>query len=128
MADNLGFSHITVTADEDEDIVIQAGIVDEPAAEAPSVSAPEAEASPASDEADEGIESVEVAEAVEVAPAPAAEPEPPTRSRPAAPDDGYRETTLEDIESSKMSGTQKAVILVAVLGIAAFVLWYLLAG
>ena len=112
MADNLGFSHITVTADEDEDIVIQAGVVDEPSAKEPSVSAPTPEAAPAAD----------VAAAAEVA------PEPPARSRPAAPDDGYRETTLEDIESAKMSGTQKAVILVAMLGIAAFVLWYLLAG
>ena len=119
IADNLGFSHITVTADEDEDIVIQAGVVDEPSAKEPSVSAPTPEAAPA---ADGGAEAAEVAAAAEVA------PEPPARSRPAAPDDGYRETTLEDIESAKMSGTQKAVILVAMLGIAAFVLWYLLAG
>lgn len=113
MADKLGFSHITVTADEDEDIVIQAGVVDEPSAKEPSVSAPAPEAAPA---ADGGTEAAEVAS------------EPPARPRPAAPDDGYRETTLEDIESAKMSGTQKAVILVAMLGIAAFVLWYLLAG
>ena len=113
MADNLGFSHITVTADEDEDIVIQAGVVDEPSAKEPSVSAPTPEAAPA---ADGGAEAADIA------------PEPPARPRPAAPDDGYRETTLEDIESAKMSGTQKAVILVAMLGIAAFVLWYLLAG
>lgn len=119
MADNLGFSHITVTADEDEDIVIQAGVVDEPSAKEPSVSAPTPEAAPA---ADGGAEAAEVAPAADIA------PEPPARSRPAAPDDGYRETTLEDIESAKMSGTQKAVILVAMLGIAAFVLWYLLAG
>lgn len=118
MADKLGFSHITVTADEDEDIVIQAGVVDEPSAKEPSVSAPAPEAAPA---ADGGAEAAE-GDTAEVA------PEPPARSRPAAPDDGYRETTLEDIESAKMSGTQKAVILVAMLGIAAFVLWYLLAG
>lgn len=126
MADNLGFSHITVTADEDEDIVIQAGVVDEPSAKEPSVSAPASEAAPA---ADGGTEAAEVAPAADGG-AEAAEvaPEPPARSRPAAPDDGYRETTLEDIESAKMSGTQKAVILVAMLGIAAFVLWYLLAG
>lgn len=119
MADKLGFSHITVTADEDEDIVIQAGVVDEPSAKEPSVSAPAPEAAPA---ADGGTEAAEVAPTADIA------PEPPARPRPAAPDDGYRETTLEDIESAKMSGTQKAVILVAMLGIAAFVLWYLLAG
>lgn len=125
MADKLGFSHITVTADEDEDIVIQAGVVDEPSAKEPSVSAPAPEAAPAADggaEAAEGDTADGGAEAADIA------PEPPARSRPAAPDDGYRETTLEDIESAKMSGTQKAVILVAMLGIAAFVLWYLLAG
>ncbi len=55
----------------------------------------------------------------------AAEPETP-RKRPAR-DDGYRETTLSDIEGLKMSTTQKAVIVVALVGIAAFVAWYLFA-
>ena len=33
MANSKEFSHITVTADDDDDVVIQAGVVEEPAAE-----------------------------------------------------------------------------------------------
>ena len=40
--------------------------------------------------------------------------------------DTYRETTLEDIESSKMPVAQKVVIALAVLGIIAFAVWYML--
>ena len=39
----------------------------------------------------------------------------------------FRETTLDDLESTRMSTTQKAIIVVAVLGVIAFVAWYLLA-
>ncbi|WP_296010266.1 SURF2 Surfeit locus protein 2 [uncultured Adlercreutzia sp.] len=98
MADPQGFSHITVTAADDDDIVIQAGIV-EPAE-------PELELEP------------------ELEPEQEPEPEPEPE---AAPSDGYHETTLADLESVKMSRAQKAVIVVALLGIIAFVAWYLLA-
>ena len=39
----------------------------------------------------------------------------------------FRETTLDDLEATKMSTTQKVIIVVAVLGIVAFAAWYLLA-
>ena len=39
----------------------------------------------------------------------------------------YHETTLDDLESTRMSTTQKAIIVVAVLGVIAFAAWYLLA-
>ena len=39
----------------------------------------------------------------------------------------FRETTLDDLESTRMSTTQKAIIVVAVLGVIAFAAWYLLA-
>lgn len=39
----------------------------------------------------------------------------------------YHETTLDDLEATKMSTTQKVIIVVAVLGIVAFAAWYLLA-
>lgn len=39
----------------------------------------------------------------------------------------FRETTLDDLESTRMSTTQKAIIVVAVLGVIAFTAWYLLA-
>lgn len=114
MAESTGFTHITVTPDEDDDIVIQAGIVaDEPPAAGPIEEAPDEEA------AFEEVTFEEVPEPAEepVAPAP----------RPVQSDDGYRETTLEDLQAVKMSTTQKAVIAVAVLGIVAFIVWYLLA-
>lgn len=37
----------------------------------------------------------------------------------------YHETTLEDIESSKMSSMQKVVIIVAVIAVVAFLFWFL---
>lgn len=120
MADSTGFSHITVNADTDDDVVIQAGIVDAPADDeivveedvavlADDAAPTEDDVAPASDEA-------------------AGQDEPaPRRPSAPAPDDGYRETTLADIEGAKMPTAQKAVIIVALLGVAAFVLWYLFA-
>lgn len=116
MAKEREFSHITISADEDDDIVIQAGIVETPANEPEAVSS--ADATP------EAVKAEEVVEASTVETVPVAE------EAPAAPprvDDGYRETTLEDIESSKMNSVQKAVIVVALLGIVAFMVWFLAA-
>ena len=117
MADTKGFSHITVGTDEDDDVIIQAGIAEaapEPAAaEAGKAGEAPLEFEPEPEPADEPDSTA------------AAEPETP-RKRPAR-DDGYRETTLSDIEGLKMSTTQKAVIVVALVGIAAFVAWYLFA-
>ena len=90
MANSKEFSHITVTADDDDDVVIQAGVVEEPAAEEP------VEEAPLEEPVDE----------------PGAE---------------EAETTLDDLEATKMSTTQKVIIVVAVLGIVAFAAWYLLA-
>lgn len=115
MADTTGFSHITVGTDDDDDVVIQAGIAEaapEPAA-AEAEKAGEAPLEPEPEPADE--------------PEPVAAPEPETPRKRPARDDGYRETTLSDIEGLKMSTTQKAVIVVALVGIAAFVAWYLFA-
>ena len=126
MADTTGFSHITVCADDDDDVVIQAGIAEaapEPDAAQPAEEAGEAADEPEAEPASEAAPESEPAAADEPADAP--EPEAP-RSR-AARDDGYRETTLADIEGSSMSNTQKAVIVVALLGIIAFVAWYLFA-
>ncbi len=115
MADTKGFSHITVGTDDDDDVVIQAGIAE---------AAPEPAASEAGKAGEAPLE-FEPEPADEPDSTAAAEPETP-RKRPAR-DDGYRETTLSDIEGLKMSTTQKAVIVVALVGIAAFVAWYLFA-
>ena len=64
MANSKEFSHITVTADDDDDVVIQAGVVEEPAAEEPVEEAPLEEPvdEPGAEEADDAV-----AEAVEEA-------------------------------------------------------------
>ena len=118
MAKAKEFSHITVTADDDDDVVIQAGVVEEPAAEEPVEEAPLEEPvdEPAAEEADDAV-----AEAVEEA---AVEKEGAGETADAA---SYHETTLDDLEATKMSTTQKVIIVVAVLGIVAFAAWYLLA-
>lgn len=126
MANEHGFSHITVSADDDDDIVIQAGAVEAPGA-VQVEEVDEAETVAVAPEPEEPAEPAEPEPVSELEP-PAELEEPARRAAPAAPPaDGYRETTLEDIESSKMTTAQKAVIVVALLGIAAFVLWFLLA-
>lgn len=96
MAEAQRFSHIKVS-DADDDIVIQAGAV--------SAAAPEEAAAPAERPQPVG---------------PAAAPPAPAR------EDAYRETTLEDLESSTMGTAQKAVVVLAVLGVIAFAVWYCL--
>lgn len=139
MANEQGFSHITVTADEDDDIVIQAGATEPVVEEAAVVAvAPHGGANAgALADADEAAPadvapSDEATSPATAAAADAAFPASSEKPAKAAPvpsqkDKGYHETTLEDLEGSKMTTTQKAVIVVALLGIVAFVAWYLLA-
>ena len=110
MANPQEFSHITVTADED-DVVIQAGAVEEAVVE-------EAPAAEVDDAREEDLES---------AGADASSASAHNAEVPAADAASFRETTLDDLESTRMSTTQKAIIVVAVLGVIAFVAWYLLA-
>lgn len=120
MANPQEFSHITVTADED-DVVIQAGAVEEAVVE----EAPAAEVDDAREEDPESAaEDASPASGrnAEVPMAPAA---PTAREKVDAA--SFRETTLDDLESTRMSTTQKVIIVVAVLGVVAFAAWYLLA-
>lgn len=125
MANSKEFSHITVTADDDDDVIIQAGVVEESAAEEP-VDEP---AAADSDSAVEGVVEESVVEEAPASPEQGAESLAPAASSAAAKADGasYHETALEDLESAKMSTIQKAIIVVAALGIVAFAAWYLLA-
>lgn len=124
MANPQKFSHITVTADED-DVVIQAGAVEETVVE-------EAPAAEVDDAREEDLESA----GADASSASAHNAEVPASSettlttptaREKADAASFRETTLDDLESTRMSTTQKAIIVVAVLGVIAFVAWYLLA-
>lgn len=60
------------------------------------------------------------------APAPerAAKADKPARKAPAPARKGYEETTLADLEDTKMSGMQKGIIAVALIGIVAFIVYY----
>lgn len=111
MADQTDFKHITVNPGDADDVVIQAGIVD---------------AGAGADPLDRGSTRCEPEDDVRPGPAAAAhDGEPrsaasePTPSSPSA----YHETTLEDIKSSKMPKTQIIVIALALVAIAAFVIW-----
>ncbi len=130
MADPQGFSHITVTAADDDDIVIQAGIVEpaEPEPEPELELEPEQEPEPDVRQSPGGVSHSEEDASGEAEEEPAEMRHPSgALSHEGAPSDGYHETTLADLESAKMSRAQKAVIVVALLGIVAFVAWYLLA-
>ena len=128
MANPQEFSHITVTADED-DVVIQAGAVEEAVVE----EAPAAEVDDAREEdpesAPEDVSSASGHNAEVLASSEAASATTPTTptAREKADAASFRETTLDDLESTRMSTTQKAIIVVAVLGVIAFAAWYLLA-
>lgn len=104
MAQGEGFKHITVTAAEDEDVVIHAGIArGDDDATAPATSGDDCvEATGDQHDAGEPDREADVARLRQ-----------PTRSR--AKRDDYRETTLEDLQSLKMPLVQKIVIIAAVL-------------
>lgn len=128
MANPQEFSHITVTADED-DVVIQAGAVEEtvveeaPAAEVDDAREEDLESAPEDVSSASGC-NAEVPASSEAASASSATT--PT-AREKADAASFRETTLDDLESTRMSTTQKVIIVVAVLGVVAFAAWYLLA-
>ena len=92
-----GFKHIKVTPAEEQEVVIHAG-----ASALPDV---EPEVQPESIAPSQAVREEQRAEA-------------PVRA------DGYRATTLQDIESTKMSPVQIGIIVVAVLAIIAFAVWY----
>lgn len=124
MANPQEFSHITVTADED-DVVIQAGAVEEAVVE----EAPAAEVDDAREEDLESAGADASSASAHNAEVPASSATAPTAPTAREKDDAasFRETTLDDLESTRMSTTQKAIIVVAVLGVIAFAAWYLLA-
>lgn len=125
------FSHISVASDDEDDVVIEAG-----APRFRSYGEGESASQPAGDEAaaraaateatavDGGEGSSESpSRAFTPAPERAAKADKPAKaSAPARK--GYEETTLEDLEGTKMSGMQKGIIAVALIGIAAFIVYY----
>lgn len=134
MAQDKQFSHITVNAAEDDDIVIVAGA---PAAPVAKPQVPSAQDEPAYNEgagqgfeapvSDEGFaadeaplsnfdaeEADEAAEAAEAA----------HTAAPASSDQAWREQTLEDLEAGPMSNMQKIVLGVAAVFVVVAIVWY----
>lgn len=112
-----GFKHIAVTAAEEDDFVIRAGVSDQ--------HEPEPEPEP------EGQEEAELANSAEMVvdekPEPDVEskPEPTPARKPAAKKkDTYHETTLEDLNSTQMPLAQKIVIAAAIVCIIGAVIYY----
>ena len=129
------FSHISVASDDEDDVVIEAG-----APRFRSYGEGESAAQPAGDEAaasavnktsvvdgGEGFAdraSAGAAPAERVSTPAAAKADKPARKAPAPARKGYEETTLADLEDTKMSGMQKGIIAVALIGIVAFIVYY----
>ena len=123
------FSHISVTSDDEDDVVIEAG-----APRSRSYGEGESAARPAGDKSTSAANKTAAADGGE------GSSESPSRASTPAPEravkadkpatasastrKGYEETTLEDLESTKMSGMQKGIIAVALIGIAAFIVYY----
>ena len=124
------FSHISVASDDEDDVVIEAGTP-----RFRSYGEGEPTSQPARDEA-----AASAANKTAAADGGEGSSEPPLRASTPAPEraakadkpatasastrKGYEETTLEDLESTKMSGMQKGIIAVALIGIAAFIVYY----
>lgn len=129
------FAHISVSSDDEDDFVIQAGAPaaafevrgdGEDDAGSDRTSAASAEVPAASAESGRGSGAVRDSASV-CAGGEFAETRSPSQGSAGSAgssDRAYRETTLEDLESAPMSTMQKGVIIAAVLAIVAFVVWY----
>ena len=125
------FSHISVASDDEDDVVIEAG-----APRFRSYGEGESAAQPAGDEAaasaankTSAVDGGEgFADRASAGAAPAERVSTPAPERAAKADKparkGYEETTLADLEDTKMSGMQKGIIAVALIGIVAFIVYY----
>lgn len=124
------FSHISVASDDEDDVVIEAG-----APRFRSYGEGEPAAQPAGDEAAANAANKAAAtgggEGPSESPSRASTPAPERAAKADKPAKasaparkGYEETTLADLEGTKMSGMQKGIIAVALIGIAAFIVYY----
>ena len=127
MAEVSGFKHISVSADSEDDVVIWAGTEQASAeacdsARAFNVAGAERTSSEVRDsvQINQGASS-EVPDSAKPAPAPA----PVKRTaQSGVKDQGYRETTLDDLKSEPMSKTQKIIIACAIAAVAAAIVYY----
>lgn len=131
MAEVSGFKHISVSTDSDDDVVIWAG-AEGASSEVPDSAQINQGASSevrdsvqfiksASAEACDSAQINEVSDSAQPVPAPT----PVKRTaQSGVKDQGYRETTLDDLKSEPMSKTQKVIIACAIAAVAAAVVYY----
>lgn len=113
------YTHIKITPPEEEDVVIYAGAAadaEEPASEQSAQGAKESVASDVSTTSVKAVGNIE-------ADSGADEGSSVNRSPKRRKNEGYKETTLEDIKSSKMSTTQIVIIVIAILAVIAFAVY-----
>lgn len=133
VAEVSGFKHISVSTDSDDDVVIWAGASTERTSsevrdsvqinQGASSEAPDSAQfiKPASSEVPDSAQINEASDSAKLAPAPA----PVKRTaQSGVKDQGYRETTLDDLKSEPMSKTQKVIIACAIAAVAAAVVYY----
>lgn len=124
MAQTQKYQHIKVTPRHDDDIVIHAGIKPE-------------EANIDHDRADQGSsdKKIVVDEGASIEPSPSVSTSSVQKKSVSSPSkkvhtpkqhqsSDYKPTSLEDIRSSKMPRAQIIVIVLALLALAAFIVWY----
>ncbi|MBC2890580.1 SURF2 Surfeit locus protein 2 [Gordonibacter massiliensis (ex Traore et al. 2017)] len=113
MADEKAFSHITVSDDDEDDLVIEAGVrtASEPSASEPPEAVVEAEAAEQDEPPAED-------------PAPEPEPEADADDDEAEPEDDYREQRLDDLADTSMPVVQKVILAVALALIVVAVVYY----
>lgn len=104
MADQTQFRHITVNA-ADDDVVMYAG-------------------AHTSDQGARGTEEDTSASVICVESVPVENMSDMRRNLQPEKADDYHETTLADIQASKMPAMQKVIIAIAVVAVAAFIVWY----
>ena len=102
-----GFKRIVVTPPEEDEVIV-----------AGAVEAPDAAPNPAPDAAPD--------DASDPAPLPASAPA-SRRPQPASAEEGYHETTLEDLEGTKMPLAQRIVIVAAIICIIGALIYYFVA-
>lgn len=129
MAQSEGFKHITVTPPDDDDVVILAGAAsDEPQAVQPA-NGPLGDGVGRDGEKRPG-EIPHMDAASDAAEQPRQSERPPQRDRQGQRQqqrqrkDAYRETTLEDLQSTRMPLAQKIVIIAAVVCIIGAIVYY----
>lgn len=119
MAEVSGFKHISVSTDSDDDVVICAG-ADAERTSSEVRDSVQINQGALGDRCD-SAQINEVPDSAKSAPAPV-----PVKctAQSGVKDQGYRETTLDDLKSEPMSKTQKIIIACAIAAVAAAVVYY----